>query len=138
MARIEPLPIEQWPPEMRPAMAAMTPLVPRRPQPATEGRPKALNTLGTVAHHPALAHAFFTFDGHILMGTTLTQRQRELLVLRVAVLRSSPYEWAQHVFMAHDAGLNDEEIGRIALRARRTLLGPARSGPAPRRRRAGP
>ncbi|XVQ15192.1 carboxymuconolactone decarboxylase family protein [Spirillospora sp. CA-255316] len=114
MARIEPLPIKQWPPEMRQALAAMTPPAPRHPQLTKEGRPKALNTLGTFAHHPALAHAFFTFNGHILMATTLTERQRELLILRVATLRKSSYEWAQHVHMALDVGLNEEEIGRVA------------------------
>ncbi|MFC5745863.1 carboxymuconolactone decarboxylase family protein [Actinomadura rugatobispora] len=114
MARVEPLPIKKWPPEMREALAAMVPPAPRHSQPTSEGRPKALNTLGTFAHHPALARAFFTFNGHILMATTLTERQRELLVLRVATLRSCSYEWAQHVFMAHDAGLTDDEIGRVA------------------------
>lgn len=114
MARVDPLPIRQWPHEMRAAMAAMMPPTQRHPQPITENRPKAMNTLGTFAHHPDLAHAFFSFNGHIIMGTTLTERQRELLVLRVATLRKSSYEWVQHVFMGRDAGLDDEEIGRIA------------------------
>jgi AhpD family alkylhydroperoxidase len=114
MARIEPLPIKQWPPQMRAALAAMAPPAPRHPQPNKEGRPKALNTLGTFAHHPELAHAFFTFNGHVLMATTLSERQRELLILRVATLRQCAYEWAQHVFMAHDVGLSDEEISRVA------------------------
>src|SRR5207247_4083857 len=57
---------------------------------------------------------FFTFNGHILMATTLTERQRELLVLRTAALRSCGYEWMQHVFVGRDAGLDDEEISRIA------------------------
>ena len=114
MARIEPLPIKQWPKEMRPALAAMTPPAPRHPPMPTEGRSKALNTLGSFAHHPELAHAFFTFNGHILRGTTLTLRQREMIILRVAVLRQVGYEWAQHVVMGRDVGLTDEEIGRIA------------------------
>ncbi|NUU22046.1 MAG: carboxymuconolactone decarboxylase family protein [Streptomycetaceae bacterium] len=114
MARVEPLPIKTWPPQMRGALAAMLPPTQRHPQPRTDNRPKALNTLGTFAHHPDLARAFFTFNGHILMGTTLTERQRELLVLRVATLRDAAYEWAQHVFMGRDAGLTDDEIARIA------------------------
>jgi alkylhydroperoxidase family enzyme len=70
--------------------------------------------LGTFAHHPALAQAFFTFNGHVMMATTLTVRQREILILRVAALRKCAYEWAQHVLMGHDAGLTDDEIGRVA------------------------
>ena len=100
---------------MRDALAAMLPPEPRHPRPIQEGRPKARNTLGTFAQHPALARAFLTFNGHILMGTTLSERQRELLVLRVAAVRKCGYEWAQHVFMARDAGLDDDEIARIAL-----------------------
>ena len=114
MARIEPIKIRQWPPEMRDAVAAMAPPAPRHSRPILENRPKSRNTLGSFAHHPALARAFFTFNGHILMATTLTERQRELLVMRVATLRKSAYVWAQHVFMARDAGLTDEEIARIA------------------------
>ena len=55
MARISPLPPKEWPPEMREAFAALRP--PNTTQPAlrTEGRPKALNALGTLAHHPELA-----------------------------------------------------------------------------------
>lgn len=115
MARIDPLPVKQWPAEMREAMAAMLPPAPRHTPPVQKGRPKGLNVLGTFAHHPALARSFWTFTGHILMATTLTLRQRELLVLRVAALRKAGYEWAQHVIVGRDVGLSDEEIGRVAL-----------------------
>lgn len=104
----------EFPEEMREALAALRPPNPRHAQPVTENRPKALNVLGTMAHHPSLARAFFTFNGHILMSTTLTERQRELIVMRVAAVRKCGYEWAQHLFMARDVGLSDEEIGRIA------------------------
>ncbi|OHV56167.1 carboxymuconolactone decarboxylase family protein [Pseudofrankia sp. BMG5.36] len=114
MARIEPLPVKRWPAQMRPALAAMDPPEPRYSRPVLENRPRSMNTLGTFAHHPALAQAFFTFNGHVLMATTLSERQRELLVLRVATVRQSSYEWAQHVYIGRDAGLTDEEIGRIA------------------------
>ena len=67
-----------------------------------------------MAHHPDLAQAYFTFNGHILTGTTLTERHREILIMRVAAVRRCGYEWAQHLFIARDAGLTDEEIGRIA------------------------
>jgi alkylhydroperoxidase family enzyme len=113
MARIEPLTLREFPKEMRGALAAMTPPNPRHTQPSTEGRPKALNTLGTFAHHPELAKAYFTFNGHLLMATTLSERQRELLVLRVSVVRDSGYEWIQHVFIARDVGLDDDEISRV-------------------------
>lgn len=114
MSRIDPLPIEQWPPEMRDALAAMLPPEPRHARPVSQNRPGSRNTLGAFAYHPALTRAFLTFNGHIIMATTLSERQRELLVLRVATRRQSAYLWAQHIFMATDAGISDDEIGRIA------------------------
>jgi 4-carboxymuconolactone decarboxylase len=114
MARIEPLKPRDFPPEMRDALAALRPPNPRHQPLPTADRPKALNVLGVMAHHPALAQAYFTFNGHLLLGTTLSERHRELLVMRVAAVRKCGYEWAQHLFVARDAGLTDEEIGRIA------------------------
>lgn len=124
MGRIDPLPIREWPPEMREALAAMRPPAPRHPPPITEGRPKAMNTLGTFAHHPALARAWFTFNGHVLLATTLSLRQREILVLRVAALRYCAYEWAQHVVVAHDVGLTEDEITRVGLGPDAPLMDP--------------
>jgi AhpD family alkylhydroperoxidase len=113
--RIPPLVPSEWPPEMKEALAALRPARPRHPFPSrAPGRPKGLNALGTLAHHPELARAFHTLNGHILFGTTLSPRQRELIVLRVAAVRRSAYEWAQHVRLADDAGISAEEVGRIA------------------------
>ena len=113
--RIPPIPPGEWPPEMRAALAAIRPENPRHPFPSQDpGRPKGLNVLGTLANHPTLTRAYHTFNGHLLFGTTLSTRQRELLVLRVAAVRHAIYEWRQHVVLAADAGLTAEEVRRIA------------------------
>ncbi|HEY8527273.1 MAG TPA: carboxymuconolactone decarboxylase family protein [Acidimicrobiales bacterium] len=113
--RIAPLPLKEWPGEMREALAAMRPPEPRHPLPTTDGgRPKALNALGTMARYPALTRAYHVFSGHVQYATTLSVPQRERLVLRVAAVRRCAYEWMQHVVLARDAGLGDEEIARIA------------------------
>ncbi len=114
MARLTPLPPEQWPEAMRDALAALRPADARHPRPETKGRPKALNALGTLARHPELTKAFNTFNGYILFSSTMTPRQRELLVLRVASVRQSVYEWEQHCVLAADAGLEADEVARIA------------------------
>jgi len=115
MARIEPIPVREWPEEMRVAMAALRPANPRHPFPARDpNRPKGLNALGTFARHPELARAYNTFNGHVLFASHITPRQRELLVLRVAVLRHCEYERLQHEVMAADAGLSTEEVERVA------------------------
>lgn len=114
MARLEPIAPGDWPEEMRDAIAALRPANATHPFPARDpDRPKGLNVLGTFARHPALARAFHTFNGHVLFATTLSVRQRELLVLRVAELRRCAYEWAQHAVLAADAGLTDDEIEGI-------------------------
>jgi len=112
--RIAPLPPKEWPPEMRAAFAALRPEHPRHPFPPDDpNRPKGLNVLGILARYPALAQAFNTFNGHVLFGTALSPRQREVLVLRVATRRDAAYEWAQHVVLAADAGIAPDEIDRI-------------------------
>jgi alkylhydroperoxidase family enzyme len=98
------------------ALAALRPANPRHPFPSRkEGRPKGLNVLGTLARHPELARAFHTFNGYILFASTLSPRQRELLVLRVAAVRRSEYEWEQHAVLAGDAGITEDEVARIAV-----------------------
>jgi alkylhydroperoxidase family enzyme len=111
--RIAPLPPNEWSEEVRAGIAAMRPPDARHELKRRKGGPKALNALGTLARHPALMHGFHTFNGHILFTSTLEPRERELLVLRVAKLRNAAYEWAQHVFVGQDAGLDDDEIARI-------------------------
>ncbi|MHB8465810.1 MAG: carboxymuconolactone decarboxylase family protein [Acidimicrobiales bacterium] len=124
-ARIAPLPPHEWPDGMRDAMAALRPPNPRHPFPSRdEGRPKGLNLLGTFARHPDLIRAYHTFNGHVLFASTLSPRQRELLVLRTAAIRGCEYEWKQHVILGADAGLLPAEIDRIA-------EGPAADGWSP-------
>lgn len=112
--RLPPIPVQEWPPAMRDALAAMVPPDPRHPVPERrDDRPRGRNLLGTFAHHPALTRAYNTFNGHILFGTTLSPRQRELLVLRVGVLRAAEYEWLQHKVIATDLGMPAEEVARV-------------------------
>ena len=114
MARISPRPVSEWPPAMKGALAAFRPHArAEAPSPPAEGGRKPGNLLSTFACYPELAHAYLTFNGHVLFNSSLSPRQRELLVLRVAVLRKCEYEWAQHVRLGADAGLSAEEIDRI-------------------------
>ncbi|AZG45121.1 carboxymuconolactone decarboxylase family protein [Gordonia insulae] len=72
------------------------------------------NLLGTLARYPTLAMAFLTFNKHLLAGSALSARQRELLILRVAHIRQADYEWAQHAILAARAGMTADEIERVA------------------------
>jgi alkylhydroperoxidase family enzyme len=112
--RIAPLPREEWTEEIGQAIAALLPPGAERPLRRRKGGSQGHNVLGTFARHPQLMHAYHTFNGHILFTTSLSPRQRELLILRVAALREAEYEWEQHKILAAEAGLDEEEIARIA------------------------
>ena len=125
--RMRPLARNEWPEQMADALAAMTPPTPRHEVPPPGGRPgkpKASGVLGVFALHPDLAQTWLRFNGHILFGTTLTLRQRELLVLRVAAVLEAPYEWSSHLVHKDEAGITDEDIARIAFGPRAPLLDP--------------
>ena len=115
MARVDPLPPAEWSEGMRAALIAIAP--PAGGQPAKAGGqrlPRAHNNLGTFAHHPDLANAYFPFNAYLLHRATLSDRHRLLLILRVAALRRSAYLWAVQTHVGRDIGLSDEEIGRVA------------------------
>lgn len=112
MSRIPPVPPAEWSPELRTFITTFRDTV--RGDKAAEGRPNGANLLGVLANHPALTTAFLQFNGHLLYGSPLPGRYRELLVLRVAWLRRCDYEWAQHVVQAYGVGISDAEIDRTA------------------------
>ncbi len=115
MPRLDPIPPDQWPPEMGEVIGALFPDDSRHPLPINDGkRPQGFNVLGLLAHHPALAAAYHHFNGYVLYMTQLSERQRELVILRIAHRRACDYEWAQHAWFANDLGMSDDEIARIA------------------------
>lgn len=69
------------------------------------------NVMRTLVRHPALFSRWTALLDGLLNGT-LSERDRELLVLRTAWNCKSDYEWGQHVVVGRMIGLTDEEIGR--------------------------
>lgn len=78
------------------------------------GGPSALNIFATLVRHPGLFRRWMPFGGKLLQGSKLSPRDRELVILRVAMRCQARYEWAQHVGIAKDAGLSDDEIRAVA------------------------
>lgn len=75
---------------------------------------RGMHVLGTMAHHPALAKAFLTFNAHVSSGaSTVPVRVRELVILRISWLRQAEYEFVQHIILGLRAGLTEEELERI-------------------------
>jgi alkylhydroperoxidase family enzyme len=71
------------------------------------------NVFRTIARHPELMKRWLPFVRHILFKSTLSPREREILILRIGWLCRSEYEWAQHVHGGKRAGLSDAEIACI-------------------------
>jgi alkylhydroperoxidase family enzyme len=100
--RIAPLEPHEWTPELR-----------ARLDPTGSGR-RVANVFRTFVRNPpadALRNAVGT---HIRDGTTLTPRQRELLLMRIGVLCRSEYEWAAHMRVGKGIGMTDADVERIA------------------------
>lgn len=74
------------------------------------GRGRILNIFKTLANHPDLARRWMVFANHILGKSKLAVRERELVILRIGYLCQAGYEWGQHVLIAREAGMSDEEI----------------------------
>lgn len=75
---------------------------------------RVYNIFATLARHPKLLKRWLPFANHLLFKSTLAPRLRELLILRVAWLARSEYEWGQHAEIARREGLSEAEIARVA------------------------
>lgn len=73
-----------------------------------------LNIFRALAHHPDLLHRWLVFGRHVLGGSTLPARERELVILRTGWRCGSEYEFAQHRVLGRRSGLTDAEIDKIA------------------------
>ncbi len=104
-ARLEPLARDTWSDEVRGLL-----------DPDGSGRP-VLNLYATLARHPVFYRPRAVQSAYIRTGATLSDRAREILILRIGWLCGSEYEWSQHVRVARGIGMNDDEIRRIAVGA---------------------
>ena len=75
-----------------------------------DGAP-ASNIFATLVRNPGLFRRWLPFGGKLLAGK-LPARDRELLILRTAVLCRADYEWGQHTLIARSVGISDQEIER--------------------------
>jgi 4-carboxymuconolactone decarboxylase len=71
-----------------------------------------LNVYRVMAHNPDLVRAFAGLRGHVVLGGTLTEMQKEIVILRTGHHWGSAYERAHHVARGRLAGLSDARIAR--------------------------
>ena len=72
-----------------------------------------LNITRTLAHYPELSSAWGHFARHVLGGSSLPERDRELVILRMGWNCQSGYEFGQHRRIGQQAGLTLEEVERV-------------------------
>ena len=97
MSRIPLTSIEQQPEPMRQWMAH-------------RGNLKVFRLLANAPHvFPGWTHMV----DELFESPTFSQRMREVVILRVAHLQGSRYELSQHVGIARNAGLTDQQINAI-------------------------
>ena len=101
--RIQPTTEADWTDDSRPVMAANS----------RSGPP--LNVFATIARHPKLLKRWVVFANHVLTGSTLPPRERELVILRTGYLCRSGYEWAQHVAIGRAVGVTAADIQQLTV-----------------------
>lgn len=67
----------------------------------------------TLGRNRKLFRGWLHFAGRLMPGGRLPRRDAELVILRVAHLVGSDYEWAHHETLGRRAGLSDAEIARV-------------------------
>jgi alkylhydroperoxidase family enzyme len=73
-----------------------------------------LNIFRTLVHAPKALTAFLAWGGYILSRrNSLSERDRELVILRVGYNCRSGYEFTQHSRIGLDAGLTEAEVEAI-------------------------
>jgi alkylhydroperoxidase family enzyme len=78
------------------------------------GGGRVLNIFRTLAHAPKALTAFLAWGGYILSRrNALSERDRELVILRTGYNCRSGYEWTQHKRIGLDCDLSEAEIERI-------------------------
>ena len=99
--RVPPLSADDWSPAQR---EMMKPFV-------EQGR--VFNVFSTLLNHPDLFRRWLVFANHVLGKSTLSARDREIVILRTGLLADCDYEWHQHIGIARSAGMTDDEIRAV-------------------------
>lgn len=79
------------------------------------GLGQVFNVMKTLANHTGLFKRWVVFANHFLFKSSLTPRDRELLILRTGWLAGCDYEWGQHLKIASDdAQFGEREFDALA------------------------
>ena len=80
----------------------------------TKGNPsRILNVFATLVRHADMYRRWMPFANHVLFKSTLSPREREIVILRIGHLCRSGYEVAQHTAIGKRVGLKAADLERI-------------------------
>lgn len=71
-------------------------------------------SVGTLINHPLLAGKWLSFSTALMHEGLISNRERELMVLRVGWRTRSEYEWLQHVRMARRYKIEMSEVEAVS------------------------
>jgi len=74
---------------------------------------KILNIYRALAHCPPVMLDWMRLGNTLLTKSKLPAKLRELVILRIARLSGSKYEWTQHCPVAIEAGVTERQINEI-------------------------
>ena len=92
-----------------------------------QARSGPLTLFLTLGRHRSLFRGWLRFAGRLMPGGQLPRADTEIVILRVAQLRSCAYEYGHHLRIGRRAGLSAADIERVA-------AGPDAPGWSPRQR----
>jgi len=78
------------------------------------GPAASYNVFRTMVRHPKLYRRWSPFAGRLLQRSELSDRERELVILRTSWRCGAAYEWAHHVEIGRQIGLSHEDMARVA------------------------
>ncbi|MDE2435219.1 MAG: carboxymuconolactone decarboxylase family protein [Sphingomonadales bacterium] len=108
--RIAPVDLSRIDDEQREALAVFTTAA----RDVTKSEGTMLNIFRTLVHAPRALTAFLAWGSYILSRrNSLSERDRELVILRTGFNCASGYEFTQHTRIGLDAGLSEAEITAI-------------------------
>ncbi len=83
------------------------------PEPIAATGAKAMDFMAVMMRNQGLYGVWRPLARHLIANSALPIRLRELLILRTACVARSHFEWGNHVLVAREAGLADEEIAAV-------------------------
>ena len=104
--RIGPLPLDRWSETLLQQTLSW-------PRFADQPEKRRAGVYCTLANHPALFLAIGPFMAHLLVDNELSDRHRELVIVRSCLLDRGAYPYRQHVQIAAGVGVDEASIATL-------------------------